>query len=238
MPSVADPFFLAFCPLVYAALFLLVRSRLAPPGAGVWLDGLVAALATAALGAAAVDQAIVGATGGDAGTVATNLTYLLGDIVLLAGVVGVIALWPASMLLLAWAAWQRPAPRRVIDLSGWRTAVFPAGFGLLAVGVLVADQVREVDRPAVGFAVGALIVVIARMGINHLDTLGALGRVRDAALTDSLTGLRNRRALMERLSASPAEPLLLAVFDLLRACARGRRRGTRHPPGRGGRALP
>ena len=46
-PSVADAFYLAFYPLTYLALVLLVRHRISRFNASVWLDGLAAFLTVA-----------------------------------------------------------------------------------------------------------------------------------------------------------------------------------------------
>ena len=56
------------------------------------MDGLIAALGTAALGAAFVFDFVANRTSGSAVQVATTLAYPLGDIAMLALVVGVIAL--------------------------------------------------------------------------------------------------------------------------------------------------
>jgi hypothetical protein len=51
-PSIADVFYLGFYPPLYVGLVLLVRSHLSKFNFSVWLDGVTAALAGAALGAA------------------------------------------------------------------------------------------------------------------------------------------------------------------------------------------
>ncbi|MEP6641683.1 MAG: GGDEF domain-containing protein, partial [Gaiellales bacterium] len=87
-PSVADIFYIAFFPLAYLGLALMLRresSRLVP---ATWLDGVVAGLGAAALGAAFAFHSIAHVTGGGAAAVATNLAYPVGDVLLLAMVVG------------------------------------------------------------------------------------------------------------------------------------------------------
>jgi two-component system, cell cycle response regulator len=91
-PSMADAFWIAIYPPSYAGLVLLLRSRLAEFRASLWLDGVIAALALAALSAAVVFDAVLEATGGShPAAVATNLTYPLADLVLLALVVATVA---------------------------------------------------------------------------------------------------------------------------------------------------
>ena len=87
-PSLADVSYLGFYPFAYLALVLLVRresSRMVP---ATWLDGAVAGLGAAALCAAFAFQSIVHLAGGGAAAVATNLAYPVGDVLLLAMVVG------------------------------------------------------------------------------------------------------------------------------------------------------
>jgi diguanylate cyclase len=87
-PSPADVFYIAFFPLAYLGLVLMLRresSRLVP---ATWLDGAVAGLGAAALCAAFAFHSIANVTGGGAAAVATNLAYPVGDVLLLAMVVG------------------------------------------------------------------------------------------------------------------------------------------------------
>jgi two-component system cell cycle response regulator len=91
-PSPADIGYLAFYPLAVAGLYLLVRAHADRLDPRLWMDGAIAALGTAALGAALVFEFVADRTSGNALQVATTLAYPLGDVVLLALAVGVIAL--------------------------------------------------------------------------------------------------------------------------------------------------
>jgi diguanylate cyclase (GGDEF)-like protein len=91
-PSPADLGYLAFYPLAAAGLYLLVRSRTRELDWRLWMDGLIAALGTAALGAALIFEFVADRTSGTTIQVATTLAYPLGDIALVALVVGVTAL--------------------------------------------------------------------------------------------------------------------------------------------------
>ena len=53
-PSLADAGYLLFYPLAYAGLAMLVRARAHEMNWRLWMDGAIAALGTAALGAAFV----------------------------------------------------------------------------------------------------------------------------------------------------------------------------------------
>ena len=91
-PSVADGFWLAFYPLAYAGLVLMVRGRVRSFSRSLWLDGLVGGLTVSALAAALAFEPILRSTGGDPAAVAVNLAYPFGDLLLLALMVGVFAL--------------------------------------------------------------------------------------------------------------------------------------------------
>src|SRR3954451_1981043 len=88
-PSPADAGYLSVYPGSYVALVLLLRARAGRVPSSLWLDGLISALAFAALGAALV-FGVVASTEGPVATVTTNLAYPLGDLTLLAFVVAVI----------------------------------------------------------------------------------------------------------------------------------------------------
>lgn len=91
-PSPADIGYLAFYPLAYAGLALLVRARAHEIDWRLWMDGAIAALGTAALGAAFVFDFVAAKTEGTPLQVATTLAYPLGDIAMVSIVVGVVAL--------------------------------------------------------------------------------------------------------------------------------------------------
>ncbi len=91
-PSIADVFYLAFYPLCYVGLLLLVRAHIADFNRSLWLDGLTAALGSAALGAAVLVQVVLESTEGPPSTVITNIAYPIGDVLLLSLVIGVFAL--------------------------------------------------------------------------------------------------------------------------------------------------
>ncbi len=92
IPSVSDVLWLGYYPIVYVAVAMLLRARIARFHASLWVDGALAALAVAALSAAVVFQSVLQSTGGEPIEVATNLAYPLGDLVLLGMVTGGVAL--------------------------------------------------------------------------------------------------------------------------------------------------
>jgi two-component system, cell cycle response regulator len=137
-PSPADAGYLAIYPGAYVALVLLLRARAGRIPPNLWLDGLITALAIAALGAALV-FGVVASTEGSLAAVATNLAYPLGDLALLAFVIG------------------------VVTVAGWRAGrtwvLIGIGFGLFAVidtiylyqvalDTYVEDKVLDAGWPA------------------------------------------------------------------------------------------
>ena len=84
VPSLADAGWLAAYPLFYAGIILLIRARVPGLGGGLWLDGLIGALAVAAVSAAAVVPLLTSnSSGGSFGEVVTNTAYPIGDLMLL-----------------------------------------------------------------------------------------------------------------------------------------------------------
>jgi diguanylate cyclase (GGDEF)-like protein len=87
-PSIADLFYLAFYPLAYVAVVLLLRRSVGTLSRPNWLDGAIAGMGAAAVCAAFAFHGIVQAAGGGELGTAVNLAYPIGDVLLLFLVVG------------------------------------------------------------------------------------------------------------------------------------------------------
>jgi two-component system cell cycle response regulator len=126
--------------------------------------------------------------------------------------------WPASVFLVALAAWQRP--RNKIAIHDWVIMAVPVGCGLVAVQLLVYDHFeRSGNILSVSLAAWALLLSLARMTLAFLENQHTLSATHTEARTDSLTGLRNRRSLLADLEvqlelASAGSPRALLLFDL------------------------
>jgi two-component system, cell cycle response regulator len=265
IPSLADVLYLGFYPATYIALLLLARSQLRQFRRSLYLDGAIGALGIASVGAAVVFEAVLHSTGGGRPeVVATTLAYPLGDLLLLAILMGMLAItgwrpgrtwgllavglllngvadsiylyqsakgtyvdgtlldtaWLASTLLLAYAAWMPPRNAEPARLESWRPFAIPTIFAFTAVGVLAYGNGHTVNGLAVVLAVATLFAVIVRMALTFGENLRMLSHSREEALTDALTGLGNRRALLRDLERAVTEedderrPRLLVLYDL------------------------
>ncbi|MHB8488409.1 MAG: putative bifunctional diguanylate cyclase/phosphodiesterase [Candidatus Dormibacteria bacterium] len=97
-PTPADAFYVCFYPLAYAAIVLMLRKEVKRLLPATWLDGAIAGLGAAAVCAAFAFHAVFRSLGGDAFGVAVDLVYPIGDVLLLALVVGGTAVLPGRRL--------------------------------------------------------------------------------------------------------------------------------------------
>jgi diguanylate cyclase (GGDEF)-like protein len=257
-PSWSDAGYLSIFPAAYGALVLLLRARAGRVSSVLWLDGLVCGLTVAAVGAALV-FGVVASTEGTLSTVATNLAYPLGDLMLLAFVIAIAAMtggraggswvllgaafaiwavadviylyqaalgtyrddtildvtWPGAYVLIGAAACL---PARRLDARRLRGGllILPATFTLVALGLLVVDHYTRLNEVAIWLACGAIVAAVIRFTLTFRENLRTLGVSEQEALTDALTGLGNRRALLLDLERAigEGEGVVLATFDL------------------------
>ncbi len=127
--------------------------------------------------------------------------------------------WPVSMALFALAAWQ-PATRHAADrLAVRHTILLSLVSAGIALGLLVDAAFQRVTPVAVLLAAGALLLATARAGLTYLENVKMLRRTERDAVTDGLSGLGNRRKLMQDLEAAIGSvdglhPATLVFFDL------------------------
>ena len=126
------------------------------------------------------------------------------------------AAWPLAMLLLAAASRQPARTLGKVRPDGVRLLAVPAFFGLTALSILVYGQFAALNTPAVVLAATSLLAVIARMALTFRDKLHLLAATRIEARTDALTGIGNRRKLMDDLGATldVRESSVLLLLDL------------------------
>ncbi|MBV8217689.1 MAG: hypothetical protein JO325_04440 [Solirubrobacterales bacterium] len=98
--SLSDIFWLAWYPLIVAALVLLVRERVPGFELGRWIDGVTVMLLVATPWVALFLQPVAEHSSASGLAVAVNFAYPLGDAILVGAVLGVFALmaWRASRM--------------------------------------------------------------------------------------------------------------------------------------------
>ncbi len=110
-------------------------------------------------------------------------------------------LWPAGALCLAIGAWQ-PWPRLRVRQDDLGLVVLPGVSALFALGLLLYGTEVHLPRVAAVLAAGALLVASVRGALTFRENLRLLRHSREEAMTDALTGLGNRRHLLEDLEAA------------------------------------
>jgi two-component system, cell cycle response regulator len=226
-PSPADIGYLVFYPLAYAGLVMLVRARAHEINWRLWTDGLIAALGTAALGTAFVFDFVAEQTSGTTLEKLTTLSYPLGDIGMLALVVGVVALtgwrpgrtWSLLLaglaaLVIADIAYTLQATAGALPGGEWVNPIYLVAAVCLggavwqpkeaaAITSPASDGRREVLVPAVFAA-----VMIGLFAMQYNSATGGLSTILWAAtMTTVIVRLamsdRENKKLLEQVQTDP-----------------------------------
>jgi diguanylate cyclase (GGDEF)-like protein len=192
------------CLLAGAGVALLVLGHAGTVTRLSWLDGAMGASAAAALAVsleagAAPAVAAAGVFGGLAlSRWRPGWSVLLAAVGLSALAMGAAAA-PVAALALAAAAWVREPPASPgpefspIVLSAVLT------FATVSLAILAVGQFADINTVAVGLAIVTVLAGMARAGLTVVE------RLREShhqAITDDLTGLGNRRHLVDRLQTA------------------------------------
>ncbi|MFZ0042850.1 MAG: diguanylate cyclase [Solirubrobacteraceae bacterium] len=129
------------------------------------------------------------------------------------------AIYLSSFSLLAVAAWAPSSRSRAQTPEAPHTIVVTLVAAAIALALLVVAAFVSVTPLAVGLAAGALVLATLRSALTYTENVRVLRARAKEAMTDSLTGLRNRRQLMADLhevleASSEARPWTLVFFDL------------------------
>ena len=226
-PSPADVGNLAFYPLAATGVILLVRARAHELDWRLWMDGLIAALGTAALGAAFVFDFVAKQTSGSPLQVATTLAYPLGDIAMLALVVGVVALtgwrpgrtWSLLLsglmvLVIADTAYTLQTNGASLPGGDWTDPIYLIAAACL--GAMLWQPSAERIRASTGFegwrelVVPALsaAVMIGLFALQYFSAISGLSTVLWAATMIAVivrlaVSVRENKALLEQVRTDP-----------------------------------
>ena len=216
-PSISDLGWLLYYPTLWAAVVVLMRRRIREFHASLWLDGIVAALGMAACVAALVLPPILAmSVQGEPPAVAVNLAYPAGDLLLIALLLGALALtgWrpDRSITLLgigvilsgvadmsyldavahgkyvapAWAASLWPASALVTALAAWQPVVTVRPMQLEGRRLLVLPLV-------------AMTAAVVLLFVDHFERASHLG-VSLAFATLLVAGVRLWLTLGEHMT--------------------------------------
>jgi len=227
-PSLADAGYLSIFPAAYAGLVLMLRASAPRLSRALFLDGLICALAGAAVGAALV-FGVVASTEGPFATVATNLAYPLGDLTLLAFVIAVMVLTGRA----AGSGWRLLAAAFAVYAIGdglylYQTALgsyreytlldlaWPAAFVLVALAATRPPVRLDTNRLRGGMLGLPALFTLAAVGLlivdhyTRLHTLAmwlASGALLAAVVRYALTMRENLRTLDASEADAATDPL-------------------------------
>jgi two-component system, cell cycle response regulator len=197
-PSMADLGFIAFYPLLYVGLVLLLRSRARTIGGTLWLDGATAALAAGAFGAAVIFELVADVTEGSTSVVVTNLSYPLGDVLLLSAVFGVFSLtvWRPGLrwtllglgvlaTAMADSVYLFQSAEGTYVEGTWIDILWPTALLLIAASAWVHDRTREglmvEGRPLLAVPAACAIIATGILVYDHFARLNFLAIVLSTA---------------------------------------------------------
>ncbi|RBY95080.1 GGDEF-domain containing protein [Blastococcus sp. TBT05-19] len=254
--------------MLYVVMVVLIRARVPRFHPSMWLDGLIGALGTTAVGVAfligpyldpaagreavplvqmvlpvtdVLLLALMVAVGSILGVrldrtlvlvIAALASIFVGDVLLFARTVrgtyvdgGPLELvWLVGIVLVSLAASRarpRPVPRPEATgrtRLGWRLLALPLVCNVASLVVLAVGWGDQLPVAAAWLAIGCVLAAVARTGVTFRE-VRAFNEVKEQARTDELTGLPNRRALLEEAgrvlrTATARDQAALLLLDL------------------------
>jgi diguanylate cyclase (GGDEF)-like protein len=218
--------------VVALTLTTAVAYQVLPPLLAAWHGATAAAIATNAaypIGDALVTAALVASIAlrgwrldARSGLLAlTFAMWVLADAIYIVQVArntyvpaGVLDLgWLGSSALAALSAWVR-APEETRDGPTALSSLIPSCAGSAAIALLLIDDIVA-DTPWLIFPVSLVaLLIFARFTLVSHDNHRLIRHNRREAITDALTGLANRRRLLEDLEQAVERERTLVLFDL------------------------
>ncbi len=132
-PSIADAFYICFFPLAYVGIVLFMRGEVRRLNNPSWLDSSIAATGVAAVCAAFAFHTVLKTAGGSSLSVATNLAYPVGDLLLLGLVAGGTTILAGRSRL----PWMLLGGGMAINAAGDTFNLFASTVGASHVGVVL-----------------------------------------------------------------------------------------------------
>jgi two-component system cell cycle response regulator len=234
VPSPADIGYLGVYPLAFSGLMILLRDRARRVGLTLWVDGVIAALVVGALGAAVVFEEVLKTIGGRPISIATNLAYPLGDLLLL-GIIatgftlrrwrpdrsalllglGIVAFWTADSLYLVETAQNTYTQGGIFDAGWW------AGITLVALAAWqpTKPMPERARRENLGTIFAPISFAVVGLGLlvyatlRHVDAL-AVGLATAALLGVIVRLIITFRENIHLLQSSRREALTDALTGL------------------------
>jgi two-component system cell cycle response regulator len=131
-------------------------------------------------------------------------------------------LWYATPVIAAWASWfgfERGKVNSMAVGTRVRGIAMLIAVSVAALTILVWSGFDSLGVPALVLATLALVVIMVRLVMTWRENLDLLRLTQREALTDELTGMPNRRALVGELErglarASRDRPVALVLYDL------------------------
>jgi diguanylate cyclase (GGDEF)-like protein len=216
LPSAADLVYLAFYPLVYAGLVLLIQARLQRVPAAIRLDGLVVGFTAAAVAAALTAGPIAAAMSGSPATVLVGLAYPAGGMLLLALATGTLAIlgwrtdWRWALIVAGFVLWVVANTIYLFETTAgsylegtWIDACWPTAFLLLALASWVRPApIRSSSRTGLASLVPSILCALMALAVS---VFAYQDRLAVAAVAMSLTAIAARFAVTFRDLHSQAE---------------------------------
>jgi len=128
--------------------------------------------------------------------------------------------WPCGVLLVACAAWIEPGTAEPLRSRAVRIVAIPAVAALVAISIQAVERFATAPTAAAVISLITLIAVVVRLVLSLRESHGEARTSARESRTDELTGLPNRRALMQDLEHATTRPAaagflrLLVLFDL------------------------
>jgi diguanylate cyclase (GGDEF)-like protein len=227
IPSICDGMWLTLYPCCYVGIVGLARLRERRVPARMWLDGIIAGLGVAAIGAAIVVRPVLATVSGGTAAVITEMAYPLCDLLLAALVVGVLALrgWRLDrmwgMLGVGFIALAVADCMYALQVAGGASApsaltnmTYDIGVALLALAAWQPGATLEADTVPSGAVLGIpAAFTVSALGLLIYDHFSRLDPIALALTMGTMFFALARTALTFRDVRALAETRRQALTD-------------------------